>query len=781
MFSCISALCCWSPPLSLRHEAFTRPRKLTLPTLSVPALLKKILLPARLTLETQELHDPVLPLQQKDLSGLSTRRGLTSAPTATVHVLTSASNATAASTLCGSLSASPETLSMGLTYVPGYDPPLWTFPDCLYDLGSSSSIKTLYIFNLIVQGNATYPDPMQRLATAMNASAAINVQFMDVTFLQEDGSPYGTADLTGFFSAFPALEIFIADSVGLGGTLPSTIPSTMSILSLASNGITGTVPSGIFAALSASSPKDYWFDLSANLLTGNAPSFATLPARTSLTIDFSDNMLEGTVPANFLPATGWETTTRAVALFRRNRLTGSLPPSLWGMGLSLPEMTQLVLDFTVNNLSGTIPSAWLSGYSFPLLDEFRIYLPNNTLTGGIPSSLMSIYTPNVTAFSYYFDYNLLDGSIASDLTSVAVANTWNAYVNVVLSCVNNRLTGTLTLASPPNRRSASNIGTLLVHLSLSGNSLTGLDVHPNAGEYVSDLDVSNNYDLKGSINNLFTGHPVILGLGASNTQVSGNMPDPAVTDYTSFISLALDNTTINFCAPANRSVVSDHWASEGACSFQLTNANYCTSLYPGCASSQPPVTCAVSSRPTTGTFYCIEDVWTAVGTVSVDTLIIPAGTEEYVVLGNVTAKTIRFLSTGSKAVIDGCAPNLEDVIVDMTPSEVDRLSSAPQVLVEMIGPDSSCTDLKRVSVKANVKGSTCKRVKVESKITGDRQLSAVFSVSSSSCNTWWIILVSVVCGVVVLALTIFIIVMVASPKARRCFRPFEGSNGNHIG
>lgn len=700
--------------------------------------------------------------------------------TMSADIPTSADNATAASLLCASLSADSETLEMYLNFASGLPSPKWMFPDCLFDLGSSATLKSISVLSLIIQGNSTYPDPFLRLSTAMNASFATKIQLSSCIFLKEDGSPHTAMNWSGFFSTFPSLGYLYVPASGLTGSLPSVLPSSMTYLGLQYNAFTGSIPSGLFSSLTSSSFPEYNFLLFGNQLTGGVPSFASLPARNILKIDLGDNLLDGTVPGNLLPSGGWETTQNAQVILRNNRLTGTIPPDLWGLGLSLPLATQLYFDFANNRLAGSLSSTWMTGYSFPSLGYFSLDASNNSISGGVPASIVSPFMPNVTNFQFLLYDNLLDGTIDSNLTSAFLSKTYTSnYVGFGFFLGGCKLKGTLKLSAP-----VTALTTLFtVTIDVSDNALTSFVAEPGCGTYLYDLDLSGNYDLTGTLDKIFVPTNLRLyNLAARNTRLTGTLPDPATVDVTYIANLMLDNTTINFCAPANRAPWPTSWQnSEGSCTLRTSTAFYCDSLYQYCPTSKPQVIdCSASTRPTIGTFQCIAGAWTAVGDVTNSTITIPAGAGDIVILGNLTSESVKFAGRGSKLSIDGCAPNLKDVTVEFTSDEVKHMNAeSSQLLVDIIGPSTACTDLSTVSVKSNVKGSTCKRVKTTPSVSGDRQLSALFTVSSTSgCNTWWIILVSVVCGVILIAVVVFIIVISTSKKARRFFRPYESSNGH---
>ena len=184
-------------------------------------------------------------------------------------------------------------------------------------------------------------------------------------------------------------------------------------------------------------------------------------------------------------------------------------------------------------------------------------------------------------------------------------------------------------------------------------------------------------------------------------------------------------------------------------------------------------TCQSTSQPSTE-FICYNGTWVAPTSVSAPTLVIPAGATTTIVNGNVSSTTLVFQGLGSTLTVYGCANNLTSITIELSPEELSLIETQKlsQSLLNLTGSNGSCSDLSSITITAKLRKSNCKDVKAQ-QTTSEGQLSAVFSISSSRCRTWWIILVSVLCGLVLIAVIVFVIVVMCVPSAKEFIRPFS--------
>lgn len=70
----------------------------------------------------------------------------------------------------------------------------------------------------------------------------------------------------------------------------------------------------------------------------------------------------------------------------------------------------------------------------------------------------------------------------------------------------------------------------------------------------------------------------------------------------------------------------------------------------------------------------------------------------------------------------------------------------------------------------------CEKLSATTKLSSDSKLlTAVFKIDKSGCKTyWWIILVSVLAGVLLIAIIVLILVFTLVASARKLIRPFSG-------
>jgi alpha-tubulin suppressor-like RCC1 family protein len=128
-----------------------------------------------------------------------------------------------------------------------------------------------------------------------------------------------------------------------------------------------------------------------------------------------------------------------------------------------------------------------------------------------------------------------------------------------------------------------------------------------------------------------------------------------------------------------------------------------------------------------------------------------------------------------------CAFLNQPLNVELKDEDLKRMAKAKtpekQKLVECAGPPLT-GDLNRL-VNTKTAGKSCRKAQTttteEVNTQGRTTLNTLFKVNSAKCNNWWIILVSVLGGVILL-ISIFGIIYAASPKMRSAIRPYKGTN-----
>lgn len=577
---------------------------------------------------------------------------------------------------------------------------------------------------------------------------------------------------------------------------------------LKKNQIYGTIPSGFLSA--AGSTTGISFDFSYNNLTGDVPAglFGISPWSEvkTLYLSFSYNSLNGTLPEHLFPANSFPLTQTVTVSFDNNLLTGNIPGTLLQDAFSV--VYTLELDLQVNRLTGSISSGLLllnsssvasqypMQYYYIQLDEneldgkidsdlfaafnwsqirsFRFQASENQLTGDLPSSIFNGQSaPFMTTLNFFIGDNpKLAGTIPPTMlpslegdASVTSAQILNFYLDIS----NTNMTGTITIPGFPSRPAA-----LRLQISAYNSNITYLDFDDTAYASAFTMEFEGCPFLTGSLpDSIFNASSILGYLGISSPLFSGRLPDLGSLTAPWLLGLRLDGSAIDVCsAPRTR------WSTANfinPCTFSpsFANTSGCADLYPVmCKSIQPPspppptssppssqVTCVQSSSPGPS-FTCIDGHWTYVGTFTSPTITIPSGGGSSVVIsGEVTSTTIIFQGTGTSLDVDGCVANLSSVVIELTKEGVESLQTKnPYTLITY--SDSCASPLVAVTVKTS---GTCKKVNVK-KISDAGTLGALFAVDSSGCKTWWIILVSVICGIILLAIIVLIILVACVPS-----------------
>lgn len=166
------------------------------------------------------------------------------------------------------------------------------------------------------------------------------------------------------------------------------------------------------------------------------------------------------------------------------------------------------------------------------------------------------------------------------------------------------------------------------------------------------------------------------------------------------------------------------------------------------------------------------------------TLVLPSSSV-FIINGNLTTSSIIYNGL-TNLIIKGCLSlNLTSITIELTPKEIETIQSSKDgkkgmtfTILTVDDSSASCPNspnLGRLKVDFKVKSGGCKKIKTNI-VSTSKTLSATFTIDSSRCNLWWIILVSVVCGILVLAVLIIILLAVFVPSFREKIRPFSKRN-----
>ncbi|XP_059641026.1 probable inactive receptor kinase At5g10020 [Cornus florida] len=197
-----------------------------------------------------------------------------------------------------------------------------------------------------------------------------------------------------FESAIPLEELDLSDN-GFSGSIHGINSTTLSMLNLSANALSGSLPSSMGNCLNV--------DLSRNMLFGDISVMQSWEANLE-GLDLSSNQLNGSIPN--LTSQFQKLTTLNI---RNNSLVGTLPPEL-GTFLRLSAV-----DLSFNKLDGPIPRSF-----FTSMILTRLNLSGNHFTGPIP--LQGSHTSELLVLPSYpqmesldLSNNSLSGTLPSDI------------------------------------------------------------------------------------------------------------------------------------------------------------------------------------------------------------------------------------------------------------------------------------------------------------------------------------------------------------------------------
>lgn len=461
-------------------------------------------------------------------------------------------------------------------------------PDCAFT--SSTWLRFRIDGNVIIQGNSTHPDPVERLLSASPLTELLitGTRFVNPqTTYVSDSYPY-TVNWDSLFTKLPDISWILLDSTELAGNLPTTLPSSLTAFSAMNNRLSGSISPTIFDNMTTGSIN---FQVDNNTLSGNIPEdlFAPLSAMGVITVSFASNNLSGTIPADLFNAT---TASSWSVSFRGNQLSGNLPSTLFegvkslypNIDLSSNLLTgpipknilaplyqsstfYLLLNVSRNRFNGTMPD-WYAGFtsssnlydldvdasrnqisdvipaSFappPLRDwnSYRLDLGYNALTGTVAPTIFfnGFYNLSSIASYIFLDHNLLTGTLPEQF----LLNNDSQVTRIGLKVGANALTGTL----PANLLAQGRPGGF-VQLDFSHSALTGTIpddlLLPCISSTTHDLIYNLSY-------NKFTGtmpRSIRVGVITGEVDLSHNSLTGSINSTAIFNSSAVTTDTMNF-------------------------------------------------------------------------------------------------------------------------------------------------------------------------------------------------------------------------------------------
>lgn len=181
---------------------------------------------------------------------------------------------------------------------------------------------------------------------------------------------------------------------------------------------------------------------------------------------------------------------------------------------------------------------------------------------------------------------------------------------------------------------------------------------------------------------------------------------------------------------------------------------------------------AMTCNPPPGFLCAVGGGLYSPASVTEPSIIVPPNSGVIPVAGNITVNTtITFIGTGSSLVADGCVQVPGGISIELS-----KGNTVPKGSVTLITQSSACDALLApVSLKYDKKDCRKTTVKKDPNAASNT-LAVIFKVDNSDCNVKWIILGSVLGGVLIITLALALI-FTFNKSARNCIRPFAGRSG----
>ena len=525
-----------------------------------------------------------------------------------------------------------------------------------------------------------------------------------------------------------------------------------------------------------------------------------------LQLSFFAQPINGTLPNEFSHSNMLYWTLGYTDATITNHLVGTISRDWF-----LRYPATLTLNLAYHGLTGTIPNYGLEKLLLLVLDhnQFTHWPPliiNATAGFGPPSKLATVNLDN---------NNLLQIPSESDFQAMQLTQFYIRQ-NPSLSAPFPNIFATTT------QRTSSNLVTGFgasgcqfygdlpeipaYQVALYSSSSTSLTIFvnnnlingtiPSSWSSVSFfwLDLSNN-PMVGTLatidsNGLVISQPVVSDTSLfrlSSNFVTGPMFNISAMPSLSNLILTLPN--VDFCASYRAGY---SFASKTLTFCILTgNATMCPEAYPptcvlyAAATPLAPVNTALEECPMPSpgaSFVCIDAQWVSDGSVDVGTLSVPRSSVT-IIQGNLTTSSLIIASATSTINVTGCFTTIDGttppITVTLTQEDLDEIiRRGGKLTTVLLQQSSECGAIGASVVNVDTRAiKSCKKIETN-KISSSSTISMTFRVSNSGCNTWWIILVSVVCGVIILAIGVVIVLAIVWRPFREKIRPFSRKRSN---
>ena len=139
-------------------------------------------------------------------------------------------------------------------------------------------------------------------------------------------------------------------------------------------------------------------------------------------------------------------------------------------------------------------------------------------------------------------------------------------------------------------------------------------------------------------------------------------------------------------------------------------------------------------------------------------------------LPEITVANVLRLAPGVAMISSNSCVSISTVSVSLSKDDIDQIDSAKSASALLIQSSCSQQGTNILAVGASPKKS-CQKTKVTPKSTAN-SLQATFTLSSSKCNVWWIVLVSVLGGILILLIVAIVVIRSLPEHHRRRIQPF---------
>lgn len=328
-----------------------------------------------------------------------------------------------------------------------------------------------------------------------------------------------------------------------------------------------------------------------------------------------------------------------------------------------------------------------------------------------------------------------------------------------LSIANNRFSGTIPQSWATNLN-------IRREISLANNLLSG--TIPSG--FLNRKMV--NFQTLALENNYFSG-PVwtthnypwdIFDLSYNNFNICDSLP----TSYSTMTINTCTFSNVPIC-PDSTPVCLGFWQSLCLNTYQcsLQSEVRALPLSQECIAPVNPAINDLCPPPGPPGFTCINGQWVSSGSVTLPSITLPRNGGVIVVNGNLsTSGSLTFDGIGSSIVVEGCVENLPSEITIILKGD-EKLKTTN--LLTQKGSDCA-NDLSTIPVSLVQDKNNCKQVKLSTKESTRSSLIVVFDLDSHKCNTKWIVLGSVLGGIIVLLAAGVAIGYHLSPRFRTFLR-----------